>query len=63
MAKYTHSFMVKGELDSSNMEVEEATKESIEIHDLQEVLNSFHGKVVSISIKEEIIARPKEEQY
>lgn len=59
MAKYTHSYTIKGELDAGALEVEETVKESVDTHDLGEVLKQFHGKIVTISIKEEEIATPK----
>lgn len=63
MAKYVHSYSTKGELDAGSLEIQEQTKETIETHDLGEVLKQFHGKVVSITIKEEIVAEPSEAQY
>lgn len=63
MAKYVHSFSAKGELDAGTLEIEEQTKETIETHALGEILRQFHGKVVTISIKEEVVATPAESQY
>lgn len=59
MAKYTHAYSIKGELDAKALEVEETVKESVDTHDLGEVLNQFHGKIVTITIKEEELAAPK----
>lgn len=63
MAKYTHSFSVKGELDAESLEVLESSKETVETHSLADVLHGFHGKVVSITIKEETVAMPVEENF
>lgn len=63
MAKYVHSFSVKGELDAEELEIKEETKETIETYSLQDILAQFDGKVVSIAIKEEVAAEPAESTY
>lgn len=61
MAKYVHSVSLKGLLDVKNMEVEESTKDSVETFDLREILETFQGQTVSISIKQEEMVIPTEE--
>lgn len=61
MAKYVHSVSLKGLLDVTNMEVEESTKDSVETFDLREILETFQGQTVSISIKQEEMVIPTEE--
>lgn len=62
MAKYVHSVSLKGVLDVLNMEVEESSKDSVETFDLREILQTFEGQMVSISIKQEELVIPTEEQ-
>lgn len=56
MAKRVHSVSLKGQLHSDNV-VEEFNKidgeEVSQFFDLAEVLKAFHGKSITISIKEE----------
>lgn len=58
MAKKVHSVSLKGYLDTSTGTVTDITKDGEYVYDLQEILNEFHDKHVSISIKEEIELEP-----
>ncbi|MED1863246.1 YonK family protein [Fictibacillus nanhaiensis] len=53
MAKRLKSVQLKGLFDMGVMEIEEATKDSINTYDLKDLLSEFDGKTITISIKEE----------
>ena len=53
MAKRVNQVSYKGILDMDQVTVTEITKESEDTYDLKAVLQTFDGKQVSITIKEE----------
>lgn len=53
MAKKVHQVNIKGLLDMGTMEIEETTKDAVNVYDFKEILSDFDGKTISISIKEE----------
>jgi predicted RNA-binding protein len=54
MAKRTNSFSSKGELDLSQGVIFEVKKESVDTIPFFDILKEFDGKIVSISIVENI---------
>lgn len=61
MAKLTHQVSFKGDFVYSDMEITETTKDSIDTYDLSEALKRFDGRLISITIKEELPIEPKED--
>ena len=61
-AKLTNQVSFKGDFSFLDMEITEATKESIDTYDLNEYLKRFDGRSVSITIKEEQQPEPKEHE-
>jgi hypothetical protein len=62
MAKISNSVAFKGEFSFLDMEITETTKESIDTYDLNDFLKRFDGKTISLLIKEEQLAEPKEHE-
>lgn len=65
MAKYTSSFTAKGLLEIDNMTITEIKKTKdgdIEsVYNFLEYLRNFDGKIVSVTIKEDVELEPIEE--
>lgn len=65
MAKYTSSFTAKGILELDNMTITEVKKTKdgdIEsVYNFLEYLQAFDGKIISVSIKEDVELEPIEE--
>lgn len=53
MAKRVHAVQLKGFYDTTTGRVTEIGKEETSVYDLGEILTEFHGKKVTISIKED----------
>lgn len=60
MAKRVHAVSLKGLLHNDNI-VEEVNKDDVQYFDLVKIIEEFHGKNVSISIKEETNVESKGE--
>lgn len=61
MAKYTATFSGKGFLNMDEMTITEVKKDEENVFDLLSQLQSFDGKEISITIKEDIEVIPVEE--
>jgi hypothetical protein len=62
IAKHVNGFSFKGEYDHGSATITEYTKEDEKTYDLIEFFKEFHGKTVSISIKEDNEPKPMKDQ-
>lgn len=61
-SKKISSVALKGTLNMDNMEITEVTKEDEFVYDFLSILKGYDGKLISISLKEEIELPVKDEE-